>query len=104
MANREPERKVKLFLRLTDSVDERLRSLWRRGGEFGRFIDAALTSVDLAQVELVPDPVHRQRQMYTTVSGVANERLRWWAEQRGCPLSVLANSALSHWLDYRKAP
>jgi hypothetical protein len=100
MANNEQDRKVKLFLRLTDSVDERLRFLWRRGGEFGRFIDAALTSVDLGKVRLVADPVQRERQMYTTVSDVANERLRLFAERRGCARNLLANSALHHWLDY----
>jgi hypothetical protein len=47
-------RRVRLFLRLTTDVNDRLRALTRYHGELSRYIDDALTSLDLASIELMP--------------------------------------------------
>ena len=47
-------RRVRLFLRLTTDVNDRLRALMRYHGELSRYIDDALTSLDLASIELMP--------------------------------------------------
>ena len=93
------KRKVRLFLRLTSEVNDRLRELMRYRGDLSRQIDEALTSTDLATVELTAVPPGRRAHALTAlVSGRANARLRTAAERRGCTVTLLANSALQRWL------
>lgn len=97
-------RRVRLFLRLTADVNDRLRALMRYHGELSRYIDDALTSLDLASVELMPVTVgKRTRGITAIVSGSANTRVRAAAKQRGCTVTALANSALDKWLGGRRA-
>jgi len=69
-------RRVRLFLRLTTDVNDRLRALMRYHGELSRYIDDARS---------------------------ANTRVRAAAKQRGCTVTALANSALDKWLGGRRA-
>ena len=92
-------RRVRLFLRLTGDVNDRLRAMMRYHGELSRYIDDALTSLDLASIELLPATVGRRARGITAiVSGSANSRVRAAAKQRGCTVTALANSALDKWL------
>jgi hypothetical protein len=92
-------RRVRLFLRLTADVNDRLRALMRYHGELSRYIDDALTSLDLSSIELIPVIVGRRARGITAiVSGSANTRVRVAAKRRGCSVTALANSALDKWL------
>lgn len=90
---------MRLFLRLTSEVNDRLRELMRYRGDLSRQIDEALTSTDLETVELTAVPPGRRVHALTAlVSGRANARLRAIAQQRACTVTLLANSALRKWL------
>ena len=96
-------RRVRLFLRLTADVNDRLRALMRYHGELSRYIDDALTSLDLGSIELIPVTVGRRARGITAiVSGSANTRVRVAAKRRGCSVTALANSALDKWLGGRR--
>ena len=90
---------MRLFLRLNADVNERLRALMRYQGELSRYIDEALTGTDLGGVELIPARLGKSTPGLTAViSARANSSLRSVARQRGCSITVLANSALHCWL------
>ncbi len=90
---------MRLFLRLTSVVNDRLRVLMRYRGDLSRCVDAALTSTDLGTVELDSVMPGRSAPALTAViTGRANARIRSAAKQRGCTVTVLANSALRKWL------
>lgn len=87
--------RVRLFLRLTTHVNDRLRMLMRYHGELSRYIDDALTSLDLANIELMPVTAGKSSRAITAiVSGSTNARIRAAAKQRGCTVTALADSAL----------
>jgi hypothetical protein len=95
---------VRLFLRLTSEVNDRLRELMRYRGDLSRQIDEALSSTDLATVDLTADaPGRRAHALTALVSPRANGRLRAVAKQRGCTVTMLANSALNRWLGGKSA-
>jgi hypothetical protein len=97
-------RKVRLFLRLTSDVNERLRFMMRHRGDLSRYVDTALTSTDLGTVELEAVIPGRSAPALTAViSGRANARVRSAAKQRGCTVTTLANSALRKWLEGENA-
>lgn len=52
---------MRLFLRLTTEVNDRLRTMMRYHSELSRYIDEALTSVDLEAVELLSGDSGRGR-------------------------------------------
>jgi hypothetical protein len=90
---------VRLFLRLNPDVNERLRALMRYQGELSRYIDEALTGIDLGEIELIPArPGKSTPGLTAVISARANSLLRSVARQRGCSITVLANSALHRWL------
>ena len=94
---------MRLFLRLTSEVNDRLRTMMRYHGELSRYIDEALTSSDLGAIELLPDVTGRRRGITAVISHSANNRLRSVAKQRGCTVIMLANSALREWLGGKHA-
>lgn len=97
--------RVRLFLRLSSNVNERLRALMRYQGELSRYIDEALTSMDLGTIDLIQASPGRSTPGLTAViSGAANSKLRAAARQRGCSITVLANSAVHNWLGRKKYP
>jgi hypothetical protein len=95
--------KVRLFLRLTTKVNDRLRTMMRYHGEFSRYIDEALTATDLQTVELQSAESDRGRKITAIISHSANDRLRCAAKQRGCTVTALANGALKEWLGGKHA-
>lgn len=94
---------MKLFLRLTTELNDRLRTIMRYHGELSRCIDEALTSSDFGNIELLPDGGGKGRGITAVISHSANARLRSAAKQRGCTVTVLANSALKQWLGGKNA-
>ena len=94
---------MRLFLRLTTEVNDRLRTMMRHHSELSRYIDEALTAADLEAVELLSGDSGRSRGITAVISHSANDRLRSAAKQRGCTITVLANSALKEWLGGKHA-
>ena len=94
---------MRLFLRLTTEVNDRLRTMMRHHSELSRYIDEALTAADLEAVELLSGDSGRSRGITAVISHSANDRLRSAAKQRGCTVTVLANSALKEWLGGKHA-
>ena len=91
--------KARLYLRLTEEVNDRLRESMRHRGDLSRQIDEALCSTDLAKVELNKIPPGRNAHALTAiVSSSADRQLRDVARQRGCTVTALANGALNRWL------
>ena len=71
----------------------------RYHGELSEYIDEALMSSDLRNIELIHAAVGRRTGGMTAVISVAaNSRLRSAARHRGCTVTELANSALHRWL------
>lgn len=95
---------MRLFLRLTTEVNDRLRTMMRYHGELSRYIDEALSAADLDGIELNSSArFGRGRGVTAVISHSANDRLRSVAKQRGCTVTVLANSALREWLGGKHA-
>jgi len=94
---------VRLFLRLTTEVNDRLRTMMRYHGELSRYIDEALSVADLDAIELLSGDSGRSRGIIAVISHSANDRLRRAAKQRGCTVMALANSALREWLGGKHA-
>jgi hypothetical protein len=78
---------VRLFLRLTTEVNDRLRTMMRYHGELSCYIDEALTAADLEAVELLSAESGRGRGVTAVISHSANDRLRSTAKQRGCTVT-----------------
>ena len=96
------ERNVRLFLRLNPAVNEQLRAATRYQGDLSEYIADALLSVDLSRVALDLPKVSRTDPVLTAViSADANGALRSAAWKRRCPITVLANTAITVWLDKR---
>ena len=94
---------MRLFLRLTTEVSDRLRTMMRHHGEISRYINEALSAADLEAVELRSDAAGRGRRITAAISHSANDRLRSAAKQRGCTVASLANSVLKEWLGGKRA-
>ena len=86
---------MRLFLRLTAEVNNRLRAVTRYHGELSEYIDQALMSSDVRKVDLIPAVVGRRTRGITAVISIsANGKLRSAAKRRRCTVTELANSAL----------
>ena len=94
---------MRLFLRLTTEVNDRLRTMMRYHGELSRCIDEALSAADLEAMELHSAGSGRGRGITAVISHSAHDRLRSAAKQRGCTVTALANSALKEWLGGKHA-
>jgi hypothetical protein len=95
---------VRLFLRLSADVNDRLRTMMRYHGELSRFIDQALTSLDLLSIEVKKGGLcGGSRAITAIVPRSANIRVRAAAQQRHCTVTAVANSALDKWLGERHA-
>ena len=76
----------------------------RYHGELSRFIDEALTSLDLLSIELKNGVLSKgSRAITAIVSRSADERVRAAAQRRRCTVTAIANSALDKWLGERHA-
>ena len=94
---------MRLFLRLTTEVSDRLRTMMRYRGELSRYIDEALSAADLDAIKLLSGDSGRSRGITAVISHSANDRLRCAAKQRGCTVTALANSVLKEWLGGKHA-
>ena len=94
---------MRLFLRLTTEVTDRLRPMTRYHGELSRYIDEVLSAADLETVELLSAESGRGRGITAVLSHSVNGRLRYAAKQRGCTVAALANGALKQWLGGKHA-
>lgn len=92
-------KKMKLFIRLTSEINDRLRGLLRYRGDLSRFIEDALTTTDLYKVALL-SPTYASEAKGTTASAGkrARARLKAAAKYRRCSENTLANSAIAAWL------
>jgi transcriptional regulator of aromatic amino acid metabolism len=77
--------------------------MMRYHGELSHYVDEALTAADLEAVQLLSGDSGRGRGITAIISHSANDRLRSAGKQRGCTVTVLANSALKEWLGGRHA-
>jgi hypothetical protein len=95
----EATKKMKLFIRLTSEINDRLRCLLRYRGDLSRFIEEALTTTDLYRVALL-SPCASFEAKGTTASTYkrVGARLKAAANYRGCSANSLANSAIAAWL------
>ena len=59
---------MRLFLRLTTEVNDRLRTMMRYHGELSRYIDKALTAADLEVVDLLSGDSDRGRDITVSFS------------------------------------
>lgn len=95
---------MRLFLRLTEEVNNLLRDALRYRGDLSRQVEEALISTDLTTVELgTAGPGRAERGLTAMISGRANARLRSAARQRECSVTALANSALHRWLGGKRS-
>jgi hypothetical protein len=91
--------KVWFFLRLNTEVNNGLTLLMRYRGDLSKFIDEALMSCDLRNIDLIPGSRESTcRGLTAVISAAANARVRAAAKRRGCTVTALANSALHRWL------
>jgi hypothetical protein len=89
----------KLGVRLLSAVDDRIRELTRRTGDFSNMVAQAILEVDLENLPLVVirDPkvtlntVRVNRQVY--------DKLTKAAEKRETSMNVIINTAMAHWLE-----
>jgi hypothetical protein len=78
--------------------------MMRYHGELSRFIEQALTSLDLLSIELTRGGLCKgSRAITVIVSRSADSRIRAAAQRRHCTVTALANSALDKWLGERHA-
>ncbi len=95
-------KRMKLFIRLTSEINDRLRSLLRYRGDLSRFIEEALTATDLYEVALLPPSTpHGTKGTTASTSERVGARLKAAANYRGCSANSLLNSALAAWLSVR---
>jgi hypothetical protein len=89
-------------LGLNADINDRLRALMRYQGELSRAVDQALTLTDLRCLELIrARPGKGTPGLTAVISAGANSALRSVARERGCSITVLANSAINHGLEAR---
>lgn len=93
---------MKLFLRLTTDVNERLRTLLRYRGDLSRFVEEALTALDLTSIDLLHAPYRNARGTTAMVREQTAVHLETVAKHRGCSTNRLANSALHAWLLWKE--
>ena len=94
------KKKMKLFIRLTSEINDRLRSLLRYRGDLSRLIEEALTTTDLYKVALLSAGSARAVEGTTaSTSERVGTRLRAAATYRHCSVNSLANSAIAAWLN-----
>ena len=93
-------RKMKLFIRLTSELNDGLRSLLLYRGDLSRFIEEALTTIDLYKVNLLsPDHACAAKGTTASTGKRVGARLKAAATHRRCSVNSLANSAIAAWLE-----
>jgi len=89
---------VRLFLRVSNAINDALREKLRYRGDVSRLINTALMETNLKTVVLTDCRPDRSAQFVARVDPKTDKSVRETAEKRGCTVSALANSALEKWL------
>jgi hypothetical protein len=95
-------KKMKLFIRLTSEINDGLRALPRYRGDLSRFIEEALTTIDLYKVTLLsPGRVCGGKGTTASTGRRIGARLKAAANSPTVLRNSLANSAIAAWLSTR---
>jgi len=89
---------IKLAIRLTEGVNEALRTLIRYRGDLSTMALEALEAVDLKRVALVSAEQRMVRDTTITMPRQLHKRLKQIADDRDISMNILVNTALAHWL------
>lgn len=92
------EQPIKLAVRLNEGVNDALRNLIRYRGDLSKMAYEALTTIDLATVDLVS--VDEPMVADTTISmpRTLHKKLKKIADDRDSSMNIVVNSGLAHWL------
>lgn len=92
------EQTLKLAVRLTEVVNDALRSLIRYRGDLSAKVIEALNGVDLESVKLVSHDEAMVRDTTITISRALHKHLKQVAEDRETSMNIVVNTGLAHWL------
>lgn len=92
------EHSIKLAIRLSEGINESLRSLIRYRGDLSTMALEALSSTDLVQARLVSADEGMVRDTTITLPRSLHKKLREIARERQTSMNILVNTALAHWL------
>jgi hypothetical protein len=89
---------IKLAVRLSEGVNEALRSLIRYRGDLSTMALEALDTVELVRRPLVSSTERMVRDTTISMPRKLHKRLKEIAEDRNTSMNILVNTALAHWL------
>lgn len=89
---------IKLAVRLSEGVNEALRSLIRYRGDLSTMALEALDTVELVRTPLVSSTERMVRDTTISMPRKLHKRLKEIAEDRNTSMNILVNTALAHWL------
>lgn len=92
------EQPIKLAVRLSEGVNEALRSLIRYRGDLSTMTLEALDAEDLAQLPLVSSAERMVRDTTISMPRKLHKKLKGIAKERDISMNILVNTALAHWL------
>jgi hypothetical protein len=94
-----PESEIqKLAIRLTEGVNEALRTLIRYRGDLSAMAIEALESTDLAKVTLVSKVEPMVRDTTISLPRPLHRKLQKIAKDRGSSMNIVVNTGLAYWL------
>jgi hypothetical protein len=88
----------KLAIRLTEGVNEALRTLIRYRGDLSAMAIEALESTDLAKVALVSKEEPMVRDTTISLPRPLHRKLQKIAKDRGSSMNIVVNTGLAYWL------
>jgi hypothetical protein len=89
---------IKLAVRLSEGVNEALRSLIRYRGDLSTMALEALDTAELVRTTLVSSTERMVRDTTISMPRKLHKRLKEIAEDRNTSMNILVNTALAHWL------
>lgn len=89
---------IKLAVRLSEGVNEALRSLIRYRGDLSTMSLEALGLEELARLPLISSTERMVRDTTISMPRKLHKKLREMAEARETSMNILVNTALAHWL------
>ena len=91
----------KLVVRLTEAINEGIRSVIRYRGELSGTVVEAIHAVDLATVPLVDLENKKLRLTTVTLPAETHKKLKRLAKKRATSMNVMVNTAIAHWLSQK---
>ena len=89
---------LKLAIRLTEGVNDALRTLIRYRGDLSAMAIEALTAVNLESVGLVSVEEEMVRDTTITLTRAMHKKLKRISDDRDTSMNILVNTGLAHWL------